>query len=101
MFCGKNQKKCGFIHPIDTVVHWYEEVQTIPAQLKKNFEAEKEKAHQNIKLLTAELKKAKALHQKAKTLKAQAVKKAKKLSFLLQLPCGESQLAIRCRGQWR
>ncbi len=77
---AKTKKNAALMHPIDTVMHWYEEVQTIPAQLKKNFEVEKEKAHQDIKKLTGELKKAKALHQKAKTLKAQAVRKAKKQS---------------------
>ena len=77
---AKTKKNAALLHPIDTVVHWYEEVQTIPAQLKKNFEVEKENAHQDIKKLTGELKKAKALHQKAKTLKAQAVRKAKKQS---------------------
>src|ERR1700722_1106015 len=79
-FVARTKKNAALLHPIDTVVHWYEEVQTIPAQLKKNFEAEKAKAHQNIKILTGELKKARVLHQKAKTLKTQAVRKAKKLS---------------------
>ncbi len=77
---AKTKKNAALLHPIDTVVHWYGEVQAIPAQLKKNFEVEKEKAHQNIKKLTGELKKAKALHQKAKTLKTQTIRKAKKQS---------------------
>jgi hypothetical protein len=77
---AKTKKDPGLLHPIDTVMHWYAEAQTIPAQLKKNFEAEKEKAHQQIKKLTAELKKAKVFQQKAKALKGQIVKKGKKKS---------------------
>ena len=34
---ARAKKNTAFMHPIDTVVSWYAEVQTIPAQLKQTF----------------------------------------------------------------
>jgi hypothetical protein len=74
---ARSKKSASLLHPINTVMHWYAEAQTSPAQLKKNFEGEKEKALQLIKKLANELKQAKLLQKKARAAQVAAVKKMK------------------------
>lgn len=74
---AKSKKNNTLMHPINTVVHWYEEAQTIPAQLRKSFVGDQEKAAQLIKKLKAELKHEKVSHRKAKSAHGVAARKLK------------------------
>lgn len=74
---SKTKKNNAFLHPLDTVAQWYTDAQAVPAQLRKNFEEEKKKTLHNIKKLSAELKQAKDLQKKAKSLQVVATKKLK------------------------
>jgi hypothetical protein len=70
---SKSKKNATFLHPLDKVMQWYAEAQTIPQQLKNNFELENLKAKEVMKSLKIELRKAKALQLKAKNLQTRAV----------------------------
>lgn len=74
---AKSRKNNTLTAAIDTVMHWYKEVQAIPRQLKINFERDKKGALRHIKKLTADLKKASHLQQKARTLQSSAIQKLK------------------------
>lgn len=57
----------ALLHPIDTVAHWYTDVQNIPNQWRKNLVIEKEAALRHIKKLSNSLKQARNLQSHAKT----------------------------------
>ncbi len=76
----KAKKNAGLLHPIDTIMHWYAEAQTIPAQLKKNFESEKKQAVQSIQELKNKLQKSKKNQISFRSMQAGAAKKVKQKS---------------------
>lgn len=77
---AKSKKNNALLHPIDTVMHWYKEVQAIPAQLKRNFARDQKSALNHIKKLTVKFEKAGNLQRKAQASHSSVIQKMKQKS---------------------
>ncbi len=72
---SRSKKTSILSHPIDTIVHWYDEVQILPTTFKRNAKLEVERAMRTIHILKNELKKANRMsRQKLTTKRVRATK---------------------------
>lgn len=55
---SRSKKTSILSHPIDTIIHWYDEVQILPTTFKRNAKLEVERTMHTIRHLKHELKKA-------------------------------------------
>lgn len=74
---AKSKKTHAILHPVDTVVNWYDEAAQLPEAWKKSAVHEMEKAAQQFKHLKTELNHAKKLLKEANAHRVAAAKKLK------------------------
>jgi hypothetical protein len=77
------KNKSILAHPIDTLVNWYDDIQILPANLKKNAKAEVDRTLRNIKQLKNELKTAMKLSRKKWS--SSLIARRKKVSVMNQI----------------
>ena len=72
---SRSKKTSILSHPIDTIVHWYDEMQILPTTFKRNAKLEVERTMRNIRHLKHELKKASRMsRQKLANKRARGIK---------------------------